>query len=151
MDVCLFHRIKWQRKNKEQSTVAMHPWFVFLFWGLAVDNHWWGLLLQSIKPVKCHQNIHNYGKLGLFVFFLTDEILLKKSKKIWRVKPTFCTDFLNLFTFLSLMDPSRRRMCLAADAFKGLNGKAVWFCADGRLGRQTDHTVCRRPQENTAY
>lgn len=110
---------------------------------------WQSLMRAAITVNQTCQVSSEYAQLWktCLFFFLTDEILLKKSKKIWRVKPTFCTDFLNLFTFLSLMDPSRRGMCLATDAFKGLNGNAVWFCADGRLGRQTDHTVCR----NTAY
>lgn len=49
------------------SLICFLVWFFFL--ALAVDNHWWRLLLQSIKSDKCHQNINNYGKLVFFFFF----------------------------------------------------------------------------------
>lgn len=126
--------------TKEQRTISGCYASLICFWvflALAVDNHWWRLLLQSIKSDKCWQL---WKTCLLLFFFQTDEILLKKSKKIWHVKPTFCTDPLNLFTFLSLSDPSRRSKSVAADASKCLKAKAAWLCEHGRLGRQRSHS-----------
>lgn len=108
------------------------------------SSYSWQSLMKTVITVNQtwqvsseHQQL---WKTCFLLFFQTDEILLKKSKKIWHVKPTFCTDPLNLFTFLSLSDAARRSKSLAADSSKCLKAKATWLCEDGRLGRQRSHS-----------
>lgn len=158
---CLFiSHAEWQSSNKEQSVVAIHPWNSLL----ERDNHWWGLLLQSIKcDTKVSSEYQQLWKISACVFTgerfsWTIQILLRQfidNLTVVFKMSQIITDnlpnqnaFVYIFTYHVNLTGSSRRRPPAAVVSYCTQGPS---CLDLYRWSVEMSAFQQSPQENTTY